>query len=180
VKKVPRNYKSKDVQTKKELAGEQNMTDKIIKNAKQDGSGEVMEKLIPIFDKGVHEKATRGTNWSAEDLADEIRKYFQFCADNDLKPNKAGARTWLGCSRSQYHAWQSEPSKYGEISDIIEMANSIMENQYINRGEKYPTMNVFLLKAGHDYAETQNINISGGTSQEEVDETIKKLGLDKE
>lgn len=175
---MPRFYQSKDKHTKPELAGEQNMPEDYAEKNKQDGADELLTNLIPIFDEGM-KKRTRGSAWTAEELIPEITNYFQYCANKSLKPSKSGLRLWLGCSRSQYHAWQSEMAKYGEISDIINHANDVMETQYISRGEKYPTMNMFLLKSSYGHAETQNVNITGSTNAEDVAEAIKKLGLDK-
>lgn len=179
---MARNYKSKDVQTKPEMAGEQNMTKHRIKLDKDKVQDDLMEKLIPLFDEGVKQRK-RGTNWTPEELEISLREYFMYCAENSLKPNKTGARTWLGCSKSQYHAWQSQPEKYGAISDLINLANNIMEDQYINRGEQYPTMNVFLLRSSFGYVEKSQVDITSNgkdiNSKEDVQDLVSKLGLDK-
>ena len=175
---MARFYQSKDKQTKPELAGEQNMTKEYIAKAKDQTDDGLMDSLIGLFDNGIKQKK-KGTNWTPEELTDSIRDYFIYCADNSLKPSKSGICLWLGCNRSQYYRWGKEEEKFRAISNIVNLANQLIENQYINRGEKYPTMNVFLLKASHDYAETQNVNITGTTNIDEVAEAIKKLGLDK-
>lgn len=177
---MARVYDTKNIQTKPELAGEQNMTKEIIEHNKDIVEDDLMASLIPVFDMGIKQRA-RGTNWTEEELTLAIRDYFVYCASHSLKPSKSSIRIWLGCSRSQYHAWQSESSKYGAISDIIKLANDIMETQYINRGESHPTMNVFLLKSSHQHQDRQEVQITSGTevSKDDIGDVIGKLGLDK-
>lgn len=59
----------------------------------------------------------------------------------------------------------------------------ILEGQYIDRAEKYPTANLFMLRAGHNYIETSKLDVqtTPNTVQnvDEIAEAVKKLGLDK-
>lgn len=175
---MARVYKSKGIQTKKELSGEQNMSSDYIESHK-DEADNLMTTLIGVFDVGLKQRK-RGTNWTEEELTESISKYFQFCSDKNMKPSKSSLGLWLGCSRAQYYSWQSENAKYGAISDIINMANAVMENEYINRGEKNPTFNIFMLKAGHGMVETNKVEISNTTNAnpDEIKDVINKLGLD--
>jgi hypothetical protein len=58
-----------------------------------------------------------------------------------------------------------------------------MESQYINKGEKNPTMNIFLLKASFNYIEQGKLDITtNGESletSEDVKEKLAKMGLGK-
>lgn len=177
---MARVYKSKNVQTQPHLAGEKNMTKAIVEKAKDKVEDDLMASLIPVYDQAIKQRA-RGTNWTEDELKREIRNYFTYCAEKYLKPSKSSLRIWLGCSRSQYHAWQSETAKYGAISDLINLANDIMETQYINRGEKYPTMNVFLLKSSHEHQDKQEVEISNKSEVDKgnIEDVISKLNLDK-
>lgn len=178
---MPRTYKSKNVQTKKEMSGEKNMPKDYIEKH-QDASMEdgLMENLIDIFDSGCQKKK-KGCNWTEEDLETAIREYFTFCGEKTMKPSKSGLTLWLGCSKSQYYAWQTETGKYGVISNLISMANTVIENQYINKLESYPTGNIFMLKASHGYAETSKIEVTGSqTTANDVADAISKLGLDSD
>lgn len=180
--KLARVYKSKNVQSQPHLAGEHNMTERRLKLDKDKENDGLMDNVTEIFKKGT-EQRRRGTNWTPEELEESLLEYFEYCGEKSLKPSKSGARLWLACSRSQYHAWETETAKYGGISDVIRMANDAMETQYINRGEQYPTMNVFLLKSSHKHIETSKMDVTTNgqalTSAEDVKDTISKLGLDK-
>jgi hypothetical protein len=59
-----------------------------------------------------------------------------------------------------------------------------METQYVNRAEKYPTANIFLMKTSHGHIESSKMDItSNGNSLsvnfDELREKIAQLGLDK-
>lgn len=175
-----RNYKSKNVHTKPSKSGVKNMPKEFEEKHKDGEEDNVLESLTEMFVDTV--KRPRKSAWTKEDLAREIEGYFNYCIEKTLKPCKAGIRTYLGVSRSQYHAWQSEPQKYGEISDIINLANDVMEQEYINKSQKYPTANIFLLKTSHGHVETSKVDITSNApaTSTEVQDAISRLGLDKE
>ena len=180
---MARVYKSKDIQTKPSMAGEQNMTEDRLLLDKDKVEDDLMTNLVDIFKKG-NTQRVKGTNWTEEELELSLTEYFEYCGVKSLKPSKSGARVWLGVSRTQYYAWQSETAKYGAISNLINQANDLMETQYINRGEQYPTMNVFLLKSSHQHIETSKMDVTTNgqaiSSDAEVKSLVDKLGLGKE
>ena len=155
---MPRTYKSKDKHTKPSLAGEQNMSEKYLSKNKAKEDNRVGD-LIPLLDISI-ERIKRGSAWTFEELAVEGRKYFEYCEERQLKPNKVGLQMWLGVSKQQYFDWLSNRDRYGEISDLITQLDRGVENQYIERLESYPTGNMFLLKSLHGYKDTQEININ--------------------
>ena len=54
-----------------------------------------------------------------------------------------------------------------------------MELEYISKVESYPTGNIFLLKSSHGHVDKSEVNITATTdvSQENILETVNKLGL---
>lgn len=137
-------------------------------------------KYLPVYTKGTENKKRYAGTWTAEDLAREIYEYFNYCSEHELKTAKVGLQLWLGISRDQYHDWGTKPEKYGEKSDLIKDANKLIEMSYVDRAEKYPTANLFLLKAGHGYKETVDVNVtSQNASKEDIGTAIANLGLDK-
>ena len=174
-----RNYKRKTNQTRPEVAGAQNMTDAHIKrNTKPEGY--TSNYLSEMYSIAV-EQSKRSTNWTPEELQATILSYFKYCEDKSLKPCKSGLQLFLGCSKETYNAWGNDKAKYGAISDQIRLANQAMETEYINRVEAFPTGNMFLLRTSHQHVEKSQVEVtaSNSTTAEEVDEAIKKLGLDK-
>lgn len=147
---------------------------------KKDEGGQLMRDLIPLFEKAWGE-TRRGCNWTPIELQEEILNYFKYVEEKQLKPAKAGLRLWLGVGMWMYNEWAKRPEKYGAISDLINSANAIMEMQYINRAEKYPTANLFLLKTQHQYVETTKVDITSNNtvSENDIQDVVKQLGLDK-
>ena len=169
--------KKKRVHTCPELAGEKNLSGK--KLPKDDKN--INEQIYPVYLQGKENKKEYKGLWTEESLAEEIDNFFQYCYKESVKPTQPLLALWLGISKSQMWEWKTKPEKYTFKSNLIGEAMMWMESYLQANLDKYPTGSIFLLKSSHGHAETQNVNItSNGTSQEEVDETIKKLGLDKE
>ena len=166
--------KSKGVHTSPENAGIQNMP---MDYEDKNDEPEEMQEIVEIWDKSFKNRQDYAGKWTEEELATEIRNYFQYCVDRKVKLCKAGLRLWLGISKSQYNAWENFPEKYTFKSDLIEWANSVMEYSYVKKVEKYPTGNIFLLKTCHDFNETTNISVTGQVSHEDVAQQIIDLGL---
>lgn len=178
----PRPHVWKSNQTNPSVAGPQNISKEMKRRMKDDTEDNLMRSLIGVFDKGaVNQKRLRTANWTPEEMLMEIRDYFKYCDEHALKPNKSSIQAWLGCSRQTYSRWTKETERFGELSDVIRLANNIMADQYVNRGEKYPTMNIFLLKSAHGYKDQQEVLITNTdeVKSEDVDELVKKLGLHK-
>lgn len=180
---MPRTYKSKDKQTKPSKAGAQNLpADFIEKNkcAEDTGMGAIME----IRENGSKNRKTKGCNWTAEELEQEITNYFQFIKDNGIKPSKVSLSLWLGVSDAQIFAWVQHPQKYGVISDLMKDAFRSVESQYIQRIESYPTGNAFLLRTSHGHVEASKLDVTTNgreirANESEIMDIIGKLGLDK-
>lgn len=162
-----------------ETAGVQNLSDSYIKRVENTGGG-IMKDLLEIRNIGFKNREDYGGKWDAESLEYEIGKFFEFCAEKDIKPAKAGIRSWLGLSRSQYHEWETNTSSHPLKSDILGDAHNLIEMQYLGRGEKHPTFNMFLLKAGHGYSDKQELEIhSKDVSKEEIGDIVNKMGLNE-
>lgn len=137
-------------------------------------------KYLPLYKQGTENQKRYKGNWSTEQLSKSICDYFEYCAEHELKTAKVGLQLWLGISRDQYHDWGTKPEKHGDKTDLITTANAVIEMSYVDRAEKYPTANLFLLKSGHGYKETVDVNVnSQNASKEDIGNAIANLGLDK-
>lgn len=174
-----RNYKRKTNQTRPDVAGAKNLPEKHIKRNTMD-EGYSTPYLSEMYSRGV-EQSRRSTNWTPEELEATITEYFIYCEENSLKPCKSGLQLFLGCTRETYSAWGRDRAKYGAISDKINLANLVMETQYIQNIEDRPTGNMFLLRTSHNHVEKSQVDVttSNQTNAEDIDEAIKKLGLNK-
>jgi hypothetical protein len=177
---MARKEPAKGIHTSPAKAGKKNMPeDYALKNHDPENT---VQRLLPMLDKGMaHLKQYKGL-WTDDDLALAVRDFFNYCGEHFIKPCKSGLELWLGVSRPQYIAWADHPEKYGAKSEIIQLANTMMETSYINRVEAFPTGNIFLLKTSHGHVETSRIDVVAGArpqNPEEVKDLVSKLGLDK-
>lgn len=180
---MPRVYKNQNIQTKPSKSGVKNMSKEFDEKHKDaDPSDNLMETLSEMFSTSIH-KAKRTTAWTEEDLARELEGYFAYCSEKGLKPCKAGIRVYLSISRTQYYEWQTNGAKFGVITNLINQANDIMEQEYIGKSQKYPTANLFLLRTSHGHVETSKLDVSTTPnvvqSADELADAVAKLGLDK-
>ena len=173
---------SKTKQTGVDTAGIGNFTPEILEGYKDEEAGALLAMIAPIFVKKVGSPTqNRRTNWKPEELREELSKYFIYFATHGLKPSKSSIRLWLNTSQQRYDDWANNPATYGEISEIIQMANDVLETQYINRGEKHPQMNMFLLKASHGLSDTQKVEVTTNrTEKSDIDRLIEQMKLSEE
>ena len=175
--------KNKGIHTSPATAGEKNMPKDYAEKHKDPDNQ--MAGLMPIWNKSFENKERYKGLWTEEDMTREINDFFNYCFDNGVKPAKAGLALWLACSKVQLWEWETKPEKYGFKSNLIQQASLIMEQSYLGRAEQYPTANLFLLRTSHGYIDASKVDVttngqSIGTTPAEVDEAVKKLGLDKD
>lgn len=177
-KKIVKRKKEKGKHSSPETSGIQNLPGTYIDRVKNTG-GETMKDLVNMRKKGMANRQDYAGKWTDEDLEREISEFFEFCAEHDVKPAKAGIRMWLGLSRSQYHEWETNKSSHPLKSDILEEAHSLIEMQYLGKIETYPTGNIFLLKSAHGHSDKQEIQVTSGNdvNTDKIAEAVKKLGL---
>lgn len=164
-------------------AGSKNMTKEIIESLQIDDpdSDSTIGASCVMFRKGVLAKKKRQANWKVSDLIEEIQSYFDFCAEFTMKANRYGLAVWLGTCNQKISAWVNGKGVSEEIQSVMQMACDIMANECIARGEKYPTFNMFMLRASHNMSDKHEISITqkNEVTTEDIDEVIAKMGLDK-
>lgn len=176
--------KEKGKHSSPETAGEKNMPKSYLnKNEGTMPEGE-MANIYQVWNAGLHMRSIREDykgQWDEDSLATYIDGYFQFCAKKDMKPSKVGLQLWLGVSKSQYWEWETKPEKHTFKTNLVLMANQVMEMQYVSRVEKYPAGNIFLLKSGYGYKDNPEVIVrhegNSVESKDELESSLKKLGL---
>lgn len=177
---MPRKYKKQNIHTNPSKAGVQNMPEDYIEKHSSPKNEGAMDGICEMLE--ISFKRPRETAWDRESLAREISEYFSYSEQHNLKPCKAGLRLWLAVSKSQYYDWETLPNKYGDVSVMINHANSAMELQYVKRSESYPTANLFLLETSHGHQKSSKLDINANTTvttTQEILDVVSKLGLDK-
>lgn len=140
-----------------------------------------LQFVLPIYHIGQKNRQDYKGLWDEENLTKAVNDYFQYCHDHKVKVSKVSLALYLGISKDQLWEWVAKPAKYGFKSEVAKAAFDLIESCYIERAEMYPTANLFLLRTSHGHVEKSQVevNTSNSTSSEDIDEAIKKLGLDK-
>ena len=129
--KPKKRKKQKGKHSSPETSGVQNLSEAYINRIKGSGGG-VVKGILEIYKRGnLNSKEYKGL-WDSESLERELMEYFEFCAENDIKPAKAGIRMWLGISKSRYWEWE-QGNDYK--ANLLEQASDFMELQYIGNLE---------------------------------------------
>lgn len=102
------------------------------------------------------------------DISDEkqveqrVWDYFNFCVDNDRKPNMIGMANWLGVDRDTVNSWKRGEYRNSTHSVVIRKACNMLEEllvDYFQNGKTNPTSGIFLLKNMFGYRDVQDVVI---------------------
>ena len=95
-----------------------------------------------------------------------INQYFDFCEENDRKPNMIGMANWLGVSRDTVNSWKRGECRGGTHSDVIRKAIDILEEiwvDYMQNGKINPASGIFLAKNMFQYKDVQDVVLTPTT-----------------
>lgn len=100
-----------------------------------------------------------------QQIIDRIDEYYQFCYDNDMKPDMANLSLALGVNRSTLWKWEHgiESNKPIEVREALTQAREINESlltQFMMNGKINPIPAIFLLKNNHGYTDQQEVVIA--------------------
>lgn len=96
-------------------------------------------------------------------VQNRIDQYFDFCEENDMKPNMVGMANWLGVSRDTMNEWRRGNYRSGTHSDLIKNACGVLENlwqDYMQNGKINPASGIFLGKNMFGYKDQQDVIIT--------------------
>ena len=92
-----------------------------------------------------------------------IGEYFQYCADNDRKPQIVGLCNWIGISRQTLNEWQNGVVRASTHGDMIKKAVSIIEEMwadYMQSGKLNPATGIFLAKNWYGYKDVADVVVT--------------------
>lgn len=111
---------------------------------------------------------------NAQQVADRIDLYHQFCFDNDIKPDMSGMALALGVSRKTLWAWENgvESNKPQAVRNTLKKGrqiNEILLSQMMQNGKINPVTGIFLLKNNHEFRDQQDVVITPNNPMEQLD-----------
>lgn len=92
-----------------------------------------------------------------------IGEYFQYCSDNDRRPQIVGLCNWLGISRDTLNKWVNGDTRSATHTDIIKKAYAVMEEMwtdYMQYGKISPPTAIFLAKNWYGYKDIADVVVT--------------------
>lgn len=111
-----------------------------------------------------------------EQVNQRLGEYFQYCADNDRKPQVVGMCNWLGISKDTLNSWKRGEYRSETHSDLIRKAYDLLEEiwiDYMQNGKINPATGIFLAKNYWNYKDVADVVVTPnnpyqGASEEEL------------
>lgn len=122
-----------------------------------------------------------------EQVKQRISEYFDYCIENDRKPNMVGMANWLGVDRGTVHAWRTGQYRAATHHSTVKKAVDIMEElwvDYMMNGKVNPASGIFLGKNMFGYKDTQDVVVTPNNplgdyqAQKELEERIANVPVD--
>lgn len=122
-----------------------------------------------------------------EQVKQRVADYFNYCIENDRKPNIVGMANWLGVDRSTVHSWKIGKYRASTHHDTIKKAVDIMEElwvDYMMNGKANPASLIFLGKNMFGYKDVQDVVVTPNNplgdyqAQKELEERIANVPVD--
>ncbi|MBR0161927.1 MAG: hypothetical protein IJQ02_11690 [Oscillospiraceae bacterium] len=112
-------------------------------------------------------------------VEDRINLYFDFCEQNDRKPNIKGLGNWLGVDATTVNSWRRGEYRGGTHSPVIKRAVDILEEMwwdYGQNGKCNPASWIFIGKNAFQMKDVQDVIV---TPQAPLGETIDAEEIEK-
>ena len=105
-------------------------------------------------------------------VEERIGAYFQYCVDNDRRPQVVGLCNWLGIHRQTLNEWVRGEVRSTTHGDIIKKAYSVMEemwSDYMLYGKISPPTGIFLAKNWYGYRDVADVVVTPNNPMQDMD-----------
>lgn len=96
-------------------------------------------------------------------VENRINDYFDFCEQNDRKPNMIGMANWIGVDRATLTSWKTGEYRNNTHLPVIKKAIDVLEElwaDYMQNGKINPTSGIFLAKNLFQYRDEQQLVVT--------------------
>lgn len=100
---------------------------------------------------------------STEQVGQRVMRYFEICAEDDMKPSVVGLALALDIDR--VYLWELRTGRKGknpEVANVLKKACHVIElqmNDYMQNGKINPVSGIFLMKALFGYEEKVKVEV---------------------
>lgn len=115
-------------------------------------------------------------------VEDRINAYFDFCEDNDRKPNVVGMANWLGVDRRTLLRWRSGDYRTETHCPLIEKTMDLLEENWADmmmNGKVNPASGIFIGKNHYGYKDVQDVVVTPKNpmgDEQNADELRERIG----
>lgn len=111
-----------------------------------------------------------------------IGDYFQYCVDNDRRPQIVGMCNWIGITRETLNQWENGGARGTTHTDMIKKARCIIEEMWADMmmtGKINPASGIFLSKNWFNYKDVADVVVTPNNPMQDMDpEQAKRRLLD--
>lgn len=117
---------------------------------------------------------------NAEQVAERIDMYHQFCIEHDVKPDMVGMALAIGVDRTTLWRWENgvESNKPQTVRNVIKKGreiNELMLSQMMQNNRINPVVGIFLLKNSHGYKDQTDVVVTPNNPLDSADpETTRR------
>lgn len=108
----------------------------------------------------------------AKQVENRINMYFDFCEQNDRKPNMIGMANWLGVDRATVNSWKTGEYRTETHLPVIKKAVDILEElwvDYMMNGKVNPGSGIFIGKNMFQYKDVQDVVVTPNNPYQDID-----------
>ena len=105
-------------------------------------------------------------------VENRLHQYFQYCIENDRRPQVVGMCNWLGVSRNTVNTWKNGEYRNGSHSDIIKRAYDTLEEMWVDfmqGGKINPATGIFLAKNFFGYKDVADVVVTPNNPLQDMD-----------
>ena len=113
-------------------------------------------------------------------VENRIGEYFEYCVNNDRRPQIVGMCNWLGINRNTLNEWLNGVTRGATHGDIIKKAYSIIEEMWMDNmqnGRTNPAAGIFLAKNWFNYKDVADVVVTPNNPMQDLnaDDARKRL-----
>lgn len=92
-----------------------------------------------------------------------IGEYFEYCINNDRRPQIVGMCNWLGITRDTLNKWENGSTRGATHTDIVKKARALIEEMWADMmmtGKINPASGIFLSKNWFNYKDVADVVVT--------------------
>lgn len=107
-----------------------------------------------------------------QQVQNRLGEYFDYCVQNDRRPQVVGMCNWLGINRDTLNSWVRGEVRGATHTDIIKKAYGVMEEMwadYMTCGKVNPPTGIFLAKNWFNYKDVADVVVTPNNPLQDLD-----------